>query len=377
MVIQFFFILMNNAVFAQDIEIKDGVRIVHNKRIISDNISNIEIRFVQKIGDYDSKDDNYLFYQPRDMAVDSYGNIYILDGGNFRIQKFDAQGKFLRTIGGKGQGPAEFITPVSIEIDNDDNIHVLDVGQKRIEVIKPDGKELKRYPVPNRGTYWIRLTKNNEYVGGFRILNLRGASGLSMLADDIFFQPVLHIFDNRGSIKKEFVNRKSFNNTILRTTGNDLFFSVDTNNNIYVAFKHQNRIEKYSPDGKLLMKISREKNFSENDNVHYVNSKTNPRIVVINRFAAGIGIDNSGRISVLSFTRATTGSDFDYYRENNGESPPGMMELEIYDKDGLLKGSFQINLNVNSDLVRIHNDRLFIIDQFVGMAILEYKIIEK
>lgn len=53
-------------------------------------------------------DENYVFHQARGIGLDSQENIYVLDSGNFRIQVFDSNGKYLRTIGRRGQGPGEF-----------------------------------------------------------------------------------------------------------------------------------------------------------------------------------------------------------------------------------------------------------------------------
>lgn len=36
-----------------------------------------------------------LFYFPKGVAVDSAGNVYVVDAGNFRIQKFATDGKYL------------------------------------------------------------------------------------------------------------------------------------------------------------------------------------------------------------------------------------------------------------------------------------------
>jgi len=38
------------------------------------------------------------FYEPQGLALDKEGNIYITDPWNYRIQVFDTQGKFLRSI---------------------------------------------------------------------------------------------------------------------------------------------------------------------------------------------------------------------------------------------------------------------------------------
>ena len=53
-------------------------------------------------------DDNYLFYQPTDVLTDSDGRIYVFDSGKTRVQVFDPDGTFLRTLGREGSGPGEF-----------------------------------------------------------------------------------------------------------------------------------------------------------------------------------------------------------------------------------------------------------------------------
>ena len=62
---------------------------------------------------------------PPSMAVDKSGNIYILDVGNYRIQKYNDKGKFLNSIAideGKRQSGSDFC------IDKDGNIYVLDTS---------------------------------------------------------------------------------------------------------------------------------------------------------------------------------------------------------------------------------------------------------
>ena len=43
------------------------------------------------------------FLSPRGVAVDRAGNILVVDEGNHRIQKFTADGKFIASVGSKGE----------------------------------------------------------------------------------------------------------------------------------------------------------------------------------------------------------------------------------------------------------------------------------
>ncbi len=88
-------------------------------------------------------DDNYLFFRIRDIKVDKEGNIYVLESGNKRVQKFDRDGKYICTIGREGQGPGEFQRPSQVIInDETGTIRVRD-GRKLL-VFDKDGKYLNQ-----------------------------------------------------------------------------------------------------------------------------------------------------------------------------------------------------------------------------------------
>lgn len=54
------------------------------------------------------------FYRVRDVCADPFGNIYVVDMSNGRVQVFDPSGAYLRTIGRLGQGPGEFEHPTLV-----------------------------------------------------------------------------------------------------------------------------------------------------------------------------------------------------------------------------------------------------------------------
>ena len=99
---------LSAAVSPQAIETVDGVRIVHNQKggVWGAN-PKLAIELVRTIGDVDTDDENLAFDSPVDMAVDEAGNIFILDSGNQRIQVFGPDGKYVRTIGRRGQAIPE------------------------------------------------------------------------------------------------------------------------------------------------------------------------------------------------------------------------------------------------------------------------------
>jgi DNA-binding beta-propeller fold protein YncE len=84
------------------------------------------------------------FRQPTDVTWDPQGNIFISDGYiNSRVAKFDKNGDWVKSWGDPGNKPGQFNTPHSIAADAKGNIYVADRGNYRIQVFDPDGKFLR------------------------------------------------------------------------------------------------------------------------------------------------------------------------------------------------------------------------------------------
>ena len=75
------------------------------------------------------------FDRETDIAWDSQGNIFISDGyGNSRVVKISPDGHWLKMLGTYGSGPDQFNTPHTIAVDAQNNVYVGDRGNFRIQV---------------------------------------------------------------------------------------------------------------------------------------------------------------------------------------------------------------------------------------------------
>ena len=73
-----------------------------------------------------------------DLAVDNRnGDIYVVDSGNNRVQRFDRDGRFISEFGSAGRGNGQFDRPYGIAIDKDGYIFIADTGNKRIQKFAP------------------------------------------------------------------------------------------------------------------------------------------------------------------------------------------------------------------------------------------------
>ena len=82
------------------------------------------------------------FNLPRDAVVGKDGVLYVVDGGNFRVQSFDKDGKHLKTFGAIGRQSGQFSRPKEIAVDAKGNIYVVDSAFGNFQIFDPEGRLL-------------------------------------------------------------------------------------------------------------------------------------------------------------------------------------------------------------------------------------------
>jgi DNA-binding beta-propeller fold protein YncE len=79
------------------------------------------------------------FNLPRDAVIGADGLLYVVDSGNFRIQVFDAEGKFVKTFGAIGRQTGQFSRPKEIAADAQGNIYVADSAFGNFQIFTKEG----------------------------------------------------------------------------------------------------------------------------------------------------------------------------------------------------------------------------------------------
>lgn len=75
---------------------------------------------------------------PRDVAIGKDGILYVVDGGNFRVQVFSAEGKFLRMFGSVGKRYGNFARPKEASTDAAGNLYVMDAAFGNFQMFDPE-----------------------------------------------------------------------------------------------------------------------------------------------------------------------------------------------------------------------------------------------
>lgn len=82
------------------------------------------------------------FNLPRDLAIGKDGRLYVVDGGNFRVQVFSRDGQFLRSFGALGKQFGQFARPKEIATDASGNVYVVDSAFGNFQIFSPEGELL-------------------------------------------------------------------------------------------------------------------------------------------------------------------------------------------------------------------------------------------
>ncbi len=373
-----FFLLILFA-FAQEVEIVDGVRIVHNGKIGKwGKDIQVSMELIRTLGGLDVEDDNLAFNSPRDIVIDSNGNLYILDYSNNGIQKLNSKGEYISTLGQQGQGPGDLSRPYSMDIDKDDNLYILDSGNRRIQIINTEGEVQKIIKLDRLRQDIVRALPSGLIALGGR-LDIRWVMG-----DEEEMPKLIELLDRNGIIQNAFGELKDYKDRLVNREANVIQYDVDKEGNLFLSFTVQNRIDNYSPEGKLVCQTDRVLNYDtqviDKGFIKRDEGSVSIGMPKMNRVSNGIALDGEGRIWVITMKRQLRPEEITQSVSDGGVTrriqtaeykKMDMYKLEIFAPDGILLG--EIHLDHLAHSLRIQENFLFIFDA-ENAQIFQYEI---
>lgn len=185
-----------------------------------------------------------------DMAVDSKGNFIIADGWQVQaVFVFSQEGTFIKQLGRKGQGPGEYINPVSVEVSQKGNIWIVDYGNNRICIFSRDMNYKNQIVCTSRILHYLHLNSRNEIY-----MYRSQANPLKPNTKDTIFR-----YDDQGNKIDSFAPFPKQALKVKFWAGQD-GMTIGKHDFIYEMNPLYYNIRKYSPDGKLITSFSRKTN---------------------------------------------------------------------------------------------------------------------
>jgi len=186
------------------------------------------------------------------IRVDRIGNIYILSSQQHSIFVLNPDHSFNKTIGGFGQGPAEFNLPVDFDLDSLGNIYVVDRFNRRLQKLNNTGKYLDEVPsnptvmsiaVSTAEKIFVNDTQNNGILSRVDFSG-KNFDSFGKYRNLDFLDPMIatiHESKDRGRLLRGF--QQALNEAIAR---------LDASGNLYVLFYSAPILRKYNPTGALV-----------------------------------------------------------------------------------------------------------------------------
>ncbi len=358
--------------FGQSVKVENGVRYVKNDALNPQNTAGIELRFVKKYGGMDSAIDDVFLSMPKIVVLSADNNLFVLDNAEPYVKVYNSHGVLVKSFGNKGRGPDEFTLPVGMDINSDGELYIAE-SYNYITVLSLDGNYIRRINTDEpQNLPSFKVTRNGEIicpVAGWLIYYPKGS---------VYNNSVMRMFDRNGSFIRGFGEIYPYEDQTISRVANAVKISLDSQDNIYLTYRYQNRIEKYSPKGDLVLSISRPLAFSETKNPKAILKVRKNGVVygvdnpIMNIVSCGIGTDDKGRIWVMTFSRQPK------YRRNSvvADGETDYVKLEIFTRDGLLidKIPLEDDFAPTVNTIYIKGQRLFLINRN-DASISEYQIV--
>ena len=202
------------------------------------------------------------FYHAHGIAIDSSGNVYVSDQGNFQsevshpdavphISKFTADGKFITKWGSEGNGDGQFTRVEDMAIDSSGNVYVAELGNSRISKFTADGKFITKWGSENNSGNDPTATASEGSLDkpwGVAV----DPSGNIVVTDK--GRNMAFKFASDGKYLQTLVSTGPADGQLQHPHG----VAFDSAGNFYIADQVHANIQKFSPDGKLLLKFGSE-----------------------------------------------------------------------------------------------------------------------
>lgn len=105
-------------------------------------------------------------YKPTHVVVDKDGNLFVNDAFNFRVQKFNADGVFIKSYGFLGDSLGAFARPKGLDVDREGHLYVADAAFENVQIFDDQTGQLLLFfggPGHGPGDLYLPSAVNIDY----------------------------------------------------------------------------------------------------------------------------------------------------------------------------------------------------------------------
>lgn len=128
-------------------------------------------------------DDNKLHFSAISKVILRDSNIYILDIMNASLLLYDLTGKGIEPVGKIGTGPEDYTTIADFDIDSGGNIYLIDGGQCNLLKFNKERRFISKTPLPFDVDI-IKVLDNGNFLVGLSSWNKRKNAGAKVVLAD-------------------------------------------------------------------------------------------------------------------------------------------------------------------------------------------------
>ena len=180
------------------------------------------------------------FNNPEGIAVDISGNVYVVDSGNNRVQKFANDGTFITAWGSFGQENGQFKRPTGVAVNSLGNfVYVVDSGNNRVQRFDSNGKfDFK----------WGSYGKGNGQFHGANGIAINSFGNVYVVEGEDVSHGRVQKFTKDGGFITAWGSERSRNEELDFPNA----IAVDSPGNVYVVESGSPRFQKFTNDGTLI-----------------------------------------------------------------------------------------------------------------------------
>ena len=292
-------------------------------------------------------------YNPRGLAVDGSGSLYIADGANHCIRRVDPSGT-INTIAGTNQRgfggdgspavEAELNSPVDVAVDRSGNLYIADSGNNRIRRVDPSGTIIT---IAGTGQSVLSYSGDGGPAVEAKIASPSGlavdSSGNLYIADT-YNHRIRRVDPSGIIITIAGVGASSYSGDGGPAITARLYrpgdVAVDSSGNLYIADTYNHRIRRVDPSGTISTIAGTGERGFGGDGGPAVEARLNyPSGVAVddsgNLYIADVGNHRIRRVNSLGIINTIAGTGYEGY---SGDGGPAVAAQLTYPGDLAIDG---------------------------------------